>query len=129
MPRVHPEVAAVADADLVVTTLNDPTLISDFGHLPLFQEYSAKKLQGKLKQSAAFDSVFTQQQQLFSPTGPDGKPNPLYPVPDHLLAFQESTEKEMKGANSFVTKPMGLRDVTELIKDVCHYWFDRATLA
>ena len=33
------------------------------------------------------------------------------------------------GANSFVTKPMGLRDVTELIKDVCHYWFDRATLA
>ena len=103
MPRVHPEVAVVADADLVVTTLNDPTLISDFGHLPLFQEYSAKKLQGKLKQRAAFDSVFTQQQQLFSPTGPDGKPNPLYPVPDHLLAFQESTEKEMKGANSFVT--------------------------
>ncbi|MBO6950158.1 MAG: response regulator [Rhodospirillales bacterium] len=33
------------------------------------------------------------------------------------------------GANSFVTKPMGLSDVTELIKDVCHYWFDRATLA
>ncbi|MGJ3260814.1 MAG: response regulator [Rhodospirillales bacterium] len=33
------------------------------------------------------------------------------------------------GANSFVTKPMSLRDVTELIKDVCHYWFERATLA
>lgn len=33
------------------------------------------------------------------------------------------------GANSFVTKPMGLSDVTELIKDVCHYWFERATLA
>ena len=33
------------------------------------------------------------------------------------------------GANSFLTKPMRLRDVTELVRDVCHYWFNRATLA
>jgi len=103
MPRVHPEVAAVADADLVVTALKDPTLISDFGQLPLFQEYSAKKLQGKLKQRAAFDSNFADQQKLFSSEGPDGKPNPLYPVWDHLLAFQDSTEKPMKDANSCIT--------------------------
>ncbi len=33
------------------------------------------------------------------------------------------------GANSFITKPMSLSDVTEMVRDVCHYWFKRATIA
>ena len=33
------------------------------------------------------------------------------------------------GANSFITKPMSLNGVTEMVRDVCHYWFKRATIA
>ncbi len=30
------------------------------------------------------------------------------------------------GANSFVLKPMGLGEVTDLINDLCQFWFKRA---
>ncbi|MEX0695832.1 MAG: response regulator, partial [Rhodospirillales bacterium] len=33
------------------------------------------------------------------------------------------------GANSFITKPMGLSGVTDMVRDICHYWFSRATIA
>ena len=106
MPRIHPELSATGDADLVGTSLADATLMSDFGELPLFREFCADKLMAgtmKAGSRAEFDKFFAEQRGLFGPTGQDGKPNPLYPVPDHLSAIQESSEKQMKAADGFIT--------------------------
>lgn len=31
-------------------------------------------------------------------------------------------------ANSFLVKPMGLKESTAIVHDICHYWFDRNVL-
>ncbi|MBO6520571.1 MAG: response regulator [Rhodospirillales bacterium] len=50
----------------------------------------------------------------------------VWTTSDQPRDIQRSYER---GANSFVTKPMGLKAVSEMVRDLCHYWFERTTLA
>lgn len=50
----------------------------------------------------------------------------VWTTSDQPRDIQRSYER---GANSFVTKPMGLNAVSDMVKDLCHYWFERTTLA